>query len=235
MDQGSPPDGHRVVHHVDSASPPRGHKAEEKQKLKPKEASAAAKEPSASAVAAEEPFAPPTDQSSHGITEKWIESLKSKYPKVNGEYVQSKCKKWCEDKRKPFTPEIFEKFLATEHQPKPKTEPTKQSENKKKPEKSDKPKKVSPLKVLDIEILTSAINENILSSYSPGIKSCETGISLTHYLRKQFPGISPLSILYTAKERGFWKQCGFDKFYRLPEKEKDIQKLNIVEIVDGWE
>lgn len=133
------------VDKVGNTVAPKQKEAEGLNQKKPSAATTTAKEPPASAIAAGEPFAP-TDQSSHGISEKWIESLKSKYPQANGDYVESKCRKWCEEKRKPFTPEIFEKFLATEHLPKPKAESTKQSEKKKKPpvkKKDSKPKRIT--------------------------------------------------------------------------------------------
>jgi hypothetical protein len=88
-DYSSPQHGLPLVHRADYSSPQHGLEAEGSRRGTPKNPSAAtttAKEPPASAVAAGEPFAP-TDQSSHGITEKWIESLKSEYPQVNGDYV----------------------------------------------------------------------------------------------------------------------------------------------------
>jgi hypothetical protein len=91
---------------------------------------------------------------------------------------------------------------------------------------------VTAPRMIDAEIITSAINENILGGYSSGIKSCDTGKDLLKYLKSKFPGVDSLSILETAKNRGFWQQCGFDKFYRIDEKDK---KKSIQEIVDGWE
>jgi Helix-turn-helix domain len=187
--------------------PPKQKEAEGLNQKKPSAASTTAKEPSASAVAADEPFAPTSDQNSHGIHEKWIESLKSKYPKANGDYVESKCRKWCEERRKPFTPEIFEKFLSTEHLPKPKQDKSTQtSETKKQSKKSDK---VSAPKMIDVNILYDAVNECILGNIP--LREYETKEQLFKYLKAKIRGIDPIALIATAKNSpSLWRSCGFD-------------------------
>jgi hypothetical protein len=214
-----------VVHKVGAQGPPN----QKKQKLNPKEASAAAKESSASAVAASESFALLLANAGalvHAdVTVQWVQSLQPANPDKDVLEIAIKCVRKCIEKNDPVTQARIQAWVKREFSR------TQETQSEKKPEKPDKLKRVNAPKMLDINILAGAINENILGSLAPGIKSCSSGKELLKYLKKQLPGVDPLSLLHTAKERRFWEQCGFVKFYRLPEKEKDIQKLDVREIV----